>query len=127
MSKEKQNRDLINALITIAESSSKTSITPVSKRAKETVAEVLFKVLKDNPYTFKQYELFYEVHIRIMGKSEALKLQAYQLQRSVLSSKLGWGIHGDAQGKLALVAVESKEYIELSNDSRITKKKAYKK
>ena len=127
MSKEKQNSDLINTLITLAESSSKTSITPVSKRVKETVKEVLFKVLKDNPYTFKQYELFYEVHINKMGKPQTLKLDSYMLAKSELCSLLGWGIHGDEHGKLALVAVESKEYIELLNDSRVNKKKAYNK
>jgi hypothetical protein len=128
MSKEKQNRDLINTLITIAESSSETSIIPVSKTAKETVKVILFKVLKDSPYQFKQNELFHEVHIHKMGKSlSAIKLDTYKLQRSELCSLLGWGIHGDEHGKLALIPAESKEYEQLFNDPYINKKKAYKK
>ena len=127
MSKEKQNSDLISTLIIIAESSSKTSIVPVSKRIKDTVAEVLFKVLKENPYKFKQYDLFYEVHINKMGKMQALKLDTYKLQRSVLCSKLGWGMHGDEYGKLALIPAESEEYKVLLNDLNIHKKNAYNK
>ena len=127
MSKEKQNSDLISTLIIIAESSSKTSIVPVSKRTKDTVAEVLFKVLKEHPYKFKQYALFYEVHINKMGKTQALKLDTYKLQRSDLCSKLGWGMHGNEHGKLALIKAESKEYKALVKDPNIHKKKAYKK
>ncbi|WP_430929035.1 DUF6157 family protein [Polaribacter marinivivus] len=127
MSKEKQNQDLINTLITVAESSSKTSVVPASKSKKETVKEVVYRVLKENPYKFKQYDLFYEVHINQLKKSRELKLEKYKLQRSELCSLLGWGIHGDQEGKLALVAVESSEYMELLNNPNINKKKAYNK
>lgn len=127
MTKEKQNQDLVNALITVAESSSKTSIIPTSKSNKETVKEVVYRVLKANPYKYKQNELFYEVHISELKKSKSLKLETYKLQRSELCSLLGWGIHGDEQGRLALVPVESSEYKSLLANPSITKKKAYNK
>jgi len=50
MSKEKQNKYLVNTLITVAEASSKTSEIPVSKTGKKTMTTTLFKVLKENPY-----------------------------------------------------------------------------
>jgi hypothetical protein len=127
MNKEKQNKDLVNTLITIAQSSSNTSFAPESKSKKKTVKEVLFKVLKENPYKYKQYDLFYEVHINQLKKSEELKLEKYKLQRSELCALLGWGIHGNEEGKLALVSAESPEYKELLNNSKINKKKAYNK
>lgn len=127
MNKEKQNQDVVNTLITIAESSSKTSIVPTSKLKRETVKEVVYRVLMENPYKFKQYELFYEVHINQMGKDESLKLERYQLQRSELCSLLGWGIHGDKLGRLALIPVESKEYDKLLEDPSIKKINAYNK
>jgi hypothetical protein len=127
MTKEKQNKDLVNTLITVAESSSKTSEIPVSKTGKKTVTTTLFKVLKENPYQFKQYDLFYEVHINQLKNSKALKLETYKLQRSNLCALLGWGIHGNEEGKLALVPVESSEYKELLNNPNINKKKAYNK
>lgn len=127
MTKEKQNQDLVNALITVAESSSKTSIIPTSKSNKETVKEVVYRVLKENPYKYKQNELFYEVHINQLKKSKSLKLETYKLQRSELCSLLGWGIHGDEHGRLALIPVESLEYQSLLTNPSITKKKAYNK
>ena len=127
MTKEKQNQDLVNTLITVAESSSKISIVPESKSKKETVKEVVFRVLKENPYKYKQNDLFYEVHINQMKKSKSLKLETYKLQRSELCSLLGWGIHGDGEGRLALVPVESSQYQTLLKNSSITKKNAYKK
>jgi hypothetical protein len=127
MTKEKQNKDLVNTLITVAESSSKTSEIPVSKTGKKTVITTLFKVLKENPYQFKQYDVFFEVHIKKLENSKALKLETYKLQRSNLCALLGWGIHGNEEGKLALVAAESPEYKGLLNNSKINKKKAYNK
>ena len=127
MSKEKQNQDLVNALITVAESSAKTSIIPTSKSKKETVKEVVYRVLNENPYKYKQNDLFYEVHINQMKKDKTLKLEKYKLQRSELCSLLGWGIHGDEEGRLALVPIESSEYKSLLENPSITKKKAYNK
>ena len=127
MSKEKQNQDLVNALITVAESSAKTSIIPTSKSKKETVKEVVYRVLNENPYKYKQNDLFYEVHINQMKKDKTLKLEKYKLQRSELCSLLGWGIHGDEEGRLALVPIESSEYKSLLANPSITKKKAYNK
>lgn len=123
----KQNNDLVNTLITVAASSSKTSIAPQSKSKKETVKEVVYRVLKENPYKFKQHELFYEVHINQLKKSNALQLTKYKLQRSELCGLLGWGIFGDEEGKLALIPVESHEYKELLNNPNIKKKNAYNK
>jgi len=127
MNKEKQNQDLVNALITVAESSAKTSIIPTSKSKKETVKEVVYRVLNENPYKYKQNDLFYEVHINQMKKDKTLKLEKYKLQRSELCSLLGWGIHGDEEGRLALVPIESSEYKSLLENPSITKKKAYNK
>ena len=127
MTKEKQNKDLVNTLITVAESSSKTSEVPVSKTGKKTVTTTLFKVLKENPYQFKQYDVFFEVHIKQLKNSKALKLETYKLQRSNLCALLGWGIYGNDGGKLVLVPVESEKYTELMNNPNIQKKKAYQK
>ena len=127
MTKEKQNSDLVNSLITIAESSSKTSVVPISKTGKKTVATTLFDVLEENPYQFKQFDLFYEVHINQLNKSKTLKLETYKLQRSELCALLGWGIHGDSHGKLALIPAEGEKYKELLSNPTIKKKKAYNK
>jgi hypothetical protein len=124
MTEEKQNQDLLNTLITVAESSLNKSQVPVSK--KKGVKELIYQVLKDNPYKYKQNDLFEEVHFNIRKKPE-LNIVKYKLQRSELCSKLGWGIHGNEEGKLALVAVESQDYKNLLINPKIVKKKAYNK
>ena len=44
---------------------------------------------------------------------------------SPLAKRYGWGIHNNAEGKIALIAIESPEYEQLLNDPRITKIKAF--
>ena len=127
-SNEKQDRELISTLITIADSSSKKSIPPESKSGKPTVVTTLYEVLKNHPYEFKQSGVFYEVHIRRLKKDpKLLKMDRYKLQRSELCSLLGWGIHGDESGRLALVPCDSNSYKMLLNDPKIIKKNAYNK
>jgi hypothetical protein len=38
------------------------------------------------------------------------------LHVSPLAKRYGWGIHNNAEGKIALIAVESPEYAQLLND-----------
>jgi hypothetical protein len=47
------------------------------------------------------------------------------LRVSALAKRYGWGIHNNAEGKIALVAVESPEYKQLLNDPRTTKIRAF--
>lgn len=126
LAKYNQNKDLENTLIVVAESSVRESTPPISKSGKTTVTLLLYKTLKDNPYKFKQYELFEEVHFNQRNK-KSLKIKTYKLQRSELCSLLGWGIHGNQDGELALIACDSPFYSELFNDNSIKKKKAFKK
>jgi hypothetical protein len=44
---------------------------------------------------------------------------------SALAKRYGWGIHNHAEGRIALVAVESPEYGKLIDDPRITEVKAF--
>jgi hypothetical protein len=47
------------------------------------------------------------------------------LRVSPLAKRYGWGIHNDADGKVALVGVDSSEYQRLMKDPRTTKVKAF--
>jgi hypothetical protein len=42
-----------------------------------------------------------------------------------LAKRYGWGIHNNAEGKVALIAVESADYKRLQKDPRTTKVKAF--
>lgn len=123
---EKQNRVLVNTLIQIASTSVKQSTVPISKSGKKTEAILLYEVLINNPYRFKQNELFAEVYFKIKQKPH-LKIETYMMQRSELCSLFGWGIHGDEEGRLALVPSESDMYKVLFAKPFIIKKKAFNK
>ena len=47
------------------------------------------------------------------------------LRVSALAKRYGWGIHNNAEGKIALIAVDSPEYKRLMKDPRTTKIKAF--
>jgi hypothetical protein len=47
------------------------------------------------------------------------------LRVSPLAKRYGWGIHNDADGKVALVAIDSPRYQRLMKDPRTTKVKAF--
>ena len=47
------------------------------------------------------------------------------LRVSPLAKRYGWGIHNNAAGKIALIAVESSRYKQLLEDPQTTKVKAF--
>jgi Family of unknown function (DUF6157) len=42
-----------------------------------------------------------------------------------LAKRYGWGIHNNAEGKVALIAVDSRDYKRLLKDPRTIKVKAF--
>ena len=46
------------------------------------------------------------------------------LRSSPLGRRYGWGIHHDAEARVALIAVESDRYKELADDASLTHVKA---
>jgi hypothetical protein len=47
------------------------------------------------------------------------------LRSSALGKRYGWGIHSDADGKVALYARESQDYQRLANDPTLKHLKAF--
>jgi hypothetical protein len=107
-------------LILIAEDSPVVeSIVPHDKPPK-TIARIEFEILNEYPYQYFESELFIEVHIN-KRKRPDLKIDSCNIKRSPLLQKCGWGIHRNQEGKLALVAVNSEEYIHLSKTIKTTR------
>lgn len=96
---------------------------PVSRGGKKSVAAIQYELLSRHPYRFTQKDLYFEVHVRHKGIAPAeasrnrkaiwdelfRKPQAC-LRTSPLPKRYGWGIHYDQAGRIALWAVDSKEY-----------------
>jgi hypothetical protein len=75
-----------------------------------------------------QYAILHEIPKAARPKERARFLSKGQTRTCAcrpLPKRYGWGIHNDAEGKIALIAVESAGYKRLLNDPRITKVKAF--
>lgn len=117
----------------------KTAIIPQSKADKLSFAMIEYALLSSKPYCYVLDELQFEVYLRHKQvvqnsvKQEPLKTQRQLLwdaffskphacmRASPLTKKYGWGVHYDVAGKIALVAIESKDYQRFVDDNDIKK------
>jgi hypothetical protein len=107
-----------NTFITVAaDCPSEFGQIPKDKKDGKTKPGVEYELAAEQPYRYSQEELLYLTHIRHKGltEEELPREVFYQkpqpcLRASMLPKKYGWGIHFNAEGKLALIPAESQEY-----------------
>jgi len=107
---------------------------PQARGGKKTKAVVEYELLVEHPYAYTEEEIAFEVYALLhdIPKASWPKERAKFLSKghphfrvSALAKRYGWGIHNNAEGKVALVAVESSDYELLVKDPRTTKVKAF--
>lgn len=89
------------------------------------IAALQYALIADHPYQFTSDDILFEVH----ATRHAIPTEARHAAReaffakpqaclgaSPLGKRYGWGLHHNAQGLVALVAVDSEEYRKLSED-----------
>lgn len=112
-----------NTLITVSADCPVTAATPPAKAG--TVAERQFALLSAAPYSLTSDALLLAVEAERKGAVTAeaffAKPQAC-LRASPLVKKHGYGLHHDAEGQVALVAMESADYAKLLADPAVTKR-----
>ena len=121
-----------NTLIQISEDSpTSTSVTP--DLTKQSVATSQFTLINNHPYTYTSDDVIFNRVAQVQGIAtediDTAKNRYFQtgracLRTSPLAKTHGWGIHADADGKLALIAAESEEYRRLMEDTTVTKVRA---
>ena len=121
-----------NTLIQIAEDSPTT--TPVIPNiTTQSVAEMQFRLLYERPYEFTSDDVIFDrvaeknaipVEDIPAARDSYFKTGRACLRTSPLAKTHGWGIHANAEGKVALIAADSDEYRRLSEDKSITKLRA---
>lgn len=112
-----------NTLITVSGDCPVTVATPPTKQG--TVAERQFAMLSTAPYTMTSDQLLLAVEIDRKGAVTADAFFARPqacLRASPLVKKHGYGLHHDADGRLALVPMESVDYTRLTVDTSIVKR-----
>ena len=121
-----------NTLIQIADDSP-TATSVVPNLQKQSVATQQFVMITDEPYTHTSDDVIFARVAEKNGialedipaaRDDYFRTGRACLRTSPLAKTHGWGIHADAEGKLALVAAESEEYQRLVADEGVTKLKA---
>jgi hypothetical protein len=120
----KINRNYYDTFITVSrDCPAERGTVPPDKKSGKTKPGIEFELVANSPYVYTQEELLYEVHIRhkeipekeLAARGTQVWDEFFQkpmpcLRASMLPKKYGWGIHFNAEGKLALIPMESHEY-----------------
>jgi hypothetical protein len=124
----------VNTLIAIADDCPVSeAIVPPRNDEKPTIAAEQFRLLADRPYQLTSEDVIFEIHADKQGipaTERPAAREAYYatpracLRTSPLAKKFGWGLHSDADGKLALIPVGSDRYRELLSDPETATVKA---
>lgn len=107
--------------------------TPPQKNDAKTAANLQFEMIGGSPYQYSSDDVIFSVYAakNNISKNELdkekekffSKGQAC-LHSSPLPKRYGWGAHSDAEGKIAIYALETKEYKKLSKAKNLNHLKA---
>lgn len=124
-----------NAFIEVAEDCPvDTAEVPPQKGDNPTVANLHFDLIAQNPYQFTSDDVVFRAYAAKNGIDSDLQHAREQffskgqpcLRCSPLGKRYGWGIHSNAEGKVAIYPVGSDEYQRLARDGGLKKLKAMK-
>ncbi|WP_449277509.1 DUF6157 family protein [Leucobacter sp. GX24907] len=126
--------DYSNTFIRIAEDCPVSAAeVPVAGAKGPTIASLQYEIVAPHPYEFTSDDVLFRVHAirqRISAEEQERAREAFFakpqacLRASPLGKRYGWGIHHDEAGRIALVAVESERYGELTADPSISQTRA---
>lgn len=106
---------------------------PPAGGQRPTVAALEYQLISDHPYELTSDDVLFEVYaIRHDIRAEARQAEREAffakdqpcLRSSPLPKRYGWGVHHDAEGRVALVALGSDEYEDFAGDTSLTQLKA---
>ena len=122
-----------NTLIEIAEDCPVDAGQEPPVKAKKSVANLQYEWLADYPYEFTSDDVLFGVVAQRKGYGDdELEEQRHIyfskgqpcFRASPLTKRYGWGVHANAEGKIAIFGADSAEYAALVADDTVTKKKA---
>ena len=116
-----------NTLIVVADDCPATQGTvPTGRGGRKTIAVHHYELITERPYGRTQEDVLFETWLRQQSDPpstdadiDRLREQFFAtpracLRASPLPKKFGWGLHYDAEGRIALYGVDSKEYQRLA-------------
>ncbi len=112
--------DYFNTFIAVApDSTAVTGIMPPERGETPTVASRTWQLIADEPYRYTSGDVIFTVYAERSGIADddrdAARKEYYGVGRACLRSsdlgkRYGWGIHADADGRVALYPLGSREY-----------------
>ncbi len=106
---------------------------PPAKGETKTIAGLQFDMIYENPYKYTSDDVIFEVYAQkkafLPAEIEAQREHFFSkgqpcMRASPLTKKYGWGLHANAEGKIAIYAADSEEYQRFLDNSSIKKLKA---
>lgn len=106
---------------------------PPVKGTEKTVALLQFEMIGHNPYRYSSDDVVFGVYAMRNGiygsELENERKRFFSkgqpcLRSSPLGKRYGWGIHSNSEGKVALYARDSDEYVRLASDKNIKQTRA---
>jgi hypothetical protein len=106
---------------------------PPQKESKQTVANLQFEMIHDNPYKYTSDDVIFSTYAirNEIPKSEwkEAREQFFSkgqacLRSSPLTKRYGWGVHNDAKGRVALYAQDSAAYKKYLKDKSLQQTRA---
>lgn len=122
-----------NTLIEIAEDCPVAAAEePPMKGEDKTVARLQFEMMLEHPYRYSSDDVIFGIFAARNGLQGSLQTEREQffskgqacLRSSPLPKRYGWGVHHNAEGKVAIYPVDSEEYRRLAADTGVKKVKA---
>ncbi len=119
-----------NTFISVAEDSkiSKSEV-PLEREGKKSIAIHQYEMLSQKPYEFNSDDVLFNIYTSRnsipLSQMENERLAFFSkgqacLRSSTLAKRYGWGIHHNADGKVAIVAKNSAEYKKLASNKELT-------
>lgn len=106
---------------------------PPLKGEKKSIANLQFEMVYENPYKFTSDEVLFGVFAvrKEFNPSEMEEERQHYFSKgqacfraSPLTKSYGWGVHSNAEGKIAIYGAETDAYQEFLADASIKKLKA---
>lgn len=124
----------LNTFIAVAEDCPvKTAQIPSTKNNEKTIASMQYEIIINNPYKYTSDDIIFNIYaVRNNIPQNALDEERDKffskgqpcMSSSPLPKRYGWGVHSDANGKIAIYAMESEEYKKFVSDKKLEHKKA---
>ena len=116
-----QTTNYFNTFIEIADDCMSTAGEAPPQKEVKTAAQIEYEMLMGNPYRYTSDDVLYQSNgnRRGMSREEFFSKDQPCFRASALCKRYGWGVHSNDEGKVAIYAVGTPDYIRLSSDESI--------